>query len=70
MTRETELLPCPVCAKTPTMRPGVCTNEIELHHLCLMGHIVNRGGFGDVWKTEKRVSKEWSKLCRAVTRAK
>lgn len=54
MTRESELLPCPVCAKIPTMRPGVCTNEIELQHQCLMGHIVNRGGFGDVWKTEKR----------------
>lgn len=61
-----ELIDCPICGSVPDMRPGVCTDEIELHHRCAMGHIVNRGEFGDVWKTPDRVAKEWVKLCQSA----
>lgn len=58
-----ELSKCPFCCKVPYTRPGVCTGEIEIHHACLMGHVVNRGDWGNVWKTPTQVQLAWKRIC-------
>ena len=63
------LIPCPFCKGLPTFRPGVCTNEVEYIHHCLLGTVHKRGEWGNIWKSEEQATKAWNQAVKEALAA-